>query len=150
MKRSLLFLGISLVLGVGFVILTTQPAEAVRTYRDADLSGSYYFVNMEIRQEWVGGVLVDESCSGFGRITFDGAGKATSIGTRRCSKSGTFINDSNTYTYAVDPDGSFLLLEDGYTDPTHCQITNKGGIILCDGVPRNAGIYSWIGIGVKE
>ena len=59
MKRSLLFLGISLVLGVGFVILTTQPAEAVRTYRDADLSGSYYFVNMEIRQEWVEGVLVD-------------------------------------------------------------------------------------------
>lgn len=150
MKRSLLFLTIFLVLGVGFVMLTNEPAEAVRTYSIRDLSGSYFFVNMEIRQELVEGVLVDESCSAFGRITFDGAGKATIIGTRRCSKSGTFINEFNTYTYDVDPDGSFLLLEDGYTDPTHCQITNKGGIILCDGVPRNVGIYSWIGIGVKE
>ncbi len=150
MNRSLLFLAILFVLGVGFVILTSEPAEAVKTYSIADLSGSYFFVNMETREEEVGGSIVPDRCSGFGTITFDGAGNATLIGTRRCSVSGTFANDASNFTYTVSPEGGVLLTEEDYTDSTHCQIVNKGGMLLCDGVYRNESIYSWIAIGVKE
>jgi hypothetical protein len=47
--------------------------------------------------------------------------------------------EPNTFTYTVDPAGSVTLIEaDGYT--THCQLAQRGALLLCDGTGGLGGV----------
>jgi hypothetical protein len=151
MKRLLLTLVAFAGLTAGLLIAAHNPAEAGRTYDLRDLRGTYYFVVTEIRFEHLPGIPdpVMDYCTGYGTITFDGAGGAAiSSGTRRCSATGT-VTDSGNFTYTVNSDGSFLLTEVGFADPSHGQILDNGNMILVDGTLRNPDILLWQGVGVK-
>jgi len=132
-----------------FVILTSEPAEAVKKYSIADLSGSYFYVIWKYERKRSEALPLWTVV-----VALEGSPLTALEGYQY--RDAKMLRDRNGYRRCwylhipVSPEGSVLLTEDGYTDPTHCQIVNKGGHILCDSVYRNLGIYSTIGIGVKE
>lgn len=118
-----------------------------KNYDEGDLDGEYYYVYMQQRVE--GGVL--EHCSGYGTLEFYGDGTAALVAPAfdRCDGV-TDPAEPHGFTYTVDADGGFVLEEDGGGELTHCQILDKGRIILCDGAPRGPETYSWIAIGIQR
>lgn len=138
---------ITFVVTVVLVFLVTGlPAHADKTYSEKDLKGTYYFNMVQIRQDET--IEVDY-CDSYGTMTFDGAGGATSSGTRKCSVTGS-VTDSNDFTYTVSTTGVVLITEVGFTDPTRAQIVDKGRMLLVDGTTRDPLIYVSHGLGVKQ
>ena len=129
------------------LIVSSISVQAVSTFDERDLDGTYYFVTTEIRDEGSG---IIEHCSGNGTVTFDGAGGAIITEVKRCEGL-TESFDPFDVTYTVSPEGEVLLREVDLSGPTHCQILNKGRILLCDGSTRDIPpIVSLTGILVKQ
>ena len=123
-----------------------QSADAGKTYNNAGLKGEYYYNLVQIRRDETPDV---DYCDEYGTITFDGAGSATGTGTRKCSVTGS-ATESGDFTYSVNPDGSVLITEVGFTDPTRGQLVDKGRMILIDGTTRDPLIYVMHGVAVKK
>jgi hypothetical protein len=94
------------IVGGGAVAALARPAMD-RPYSDRSLDGTYIGAFIEIRQD-PAGVGPFEFCDMSGTFTFDGAGTGTSSLVRKCSLSGTVI-DNDTLTYAVASDGAVTL-----------------------------------------
>lgn len=138
MKRFLLAL-IAFSLCAGMLVYTL-PVEAGKTYSNTDLDGTYYFVTTEVRDGDQPNSI--EHCSTYGTVNFDGAGIAYTNENFRChddssSSSVETGTRSTTFDYSVSSDGSFTMTNpDGET--THCQILNRGSLVLCDGTAADA------------
>ena len=131
----------------GIVLIAhSQYVYAAKTFSNADLKGEYYYNLVQIRQDETPDV---DYCDEFGTITFDGAGLATGTGTRKCSVTGP-ATESGDFTYSVNPDGSVLITEVGFTDPKRGQLVDKGRMVLIDGTTRDALIYVTHGVAVKK
>ena len=92
---------------VGGAVAALARPSMDRLYSDRSLDGTYIGAFIEIRQDPVGvGPL--EFCDMSGTMTFDGHGTGTSALVRKCSLSGTVV-DNDTLTYAVASDGAVTL-----------------------------------------
>lgn len=137
MKRLLLTL-IALSLSAGILLygLPVQAADCDTIYDNGCLNGTYYFVTTEVRDgDTAPGI---EHCSTYGTIIFDGTNKAKSTETYRChdDSAATPVEEGNRNTkfhYNVSPDGSFTMTTQPGGETTHCQILNRGSLVLCDG-----------------
>ena len=118
---------------VALALLVTLGARADKPLGLQSLTGTYHFAVIQIRQASPDAPLV--YCNEYGRIAFDGAGSAEFIddsGYGVCSNGENPVQPQ-TFTYTVDPAGSMMLTDeiDHYT--THCQIVDKGALLVCDG-----------------
>jgi hypothetical protein len=151
MKRSIII--------TAWMILSTMLMVAISgggialaggSYSSKDLIGTYHYVSTSVKQVR-GHTVVDgflRFCSSSGTITFDGKGTAWVVGTERCNADVEI--EKNLNHYAVHPDGSFEIWNVDYPeDVFHCQITNNGNTILCDGTIPNPEILTFQAIGVK-
>lgn len=111
-------------------------ASAARPMGVHSLVGTFHFTVIEIRVESFP-VPTTIYCNTYGRITFDGAGAAQILdgsGYGACSD-GENPFEPESMTYTVDPEGGVLLTDVDATAPytTHCQLLDKGTVLLCDG-----------------
>ncbi len=127
------------------VLITTGCAG--RTYSDSSLRADYHYSMVQLRLDETAPNI--DYCDEHGTITFDGAGSATGTGTRKCSITG-LATETGTFTYSVDPDGSFLITESGASESTHGQIVHGDKILLIDGSTRPPDILIMHGIAVKK
>ena len=133
-------------------VLGTVPALAKPSFADDDLKGEYLFVVVEVeRVQLPTGAYVPQHCVSAGTATFDGAGKMTLSGERRCNQtgSGSFSEDQ---VYEVKPDGSFLIYPPAMpSDPVHGQLVDHGRTLLLDGTLRmNPNLNAWWGTAMKR
>ncbi len=125
------FLGRLLALTAALVLVAAPAANADKKYGLASLSGEYHFTLVEIA------VTSDLPpltiyCNGYGRIVFDGAGGAEITSGYGLCSNGDEVVVPSTFTYSVAEDGEVMLTdEDG--SATHCQIADRGALLLCDG-----------------
>jgi len=129
---------------VALALVAAPNAGAGKGYSDASLSGAYHFTMVEV-------TITDDVpsrtiyCSGYGRIVFDGAGAAeVEDGIGRCFEAGVPVDISpytETFTYSVDPDGE-VYMQDSGESWTHCQLADKGAMLLCDGTGGTYGAPS--------
>lgn len=151
MKRTMVILGtVAAIAVVAGLLATSHPAEAKKTFSDRDLDGTYLWVNLEIRTESTGSGPVMDYCSGFGTMEFYGDGTAHSNGTHRCKESGV-SSQTEPMSYAMSPDGTFLIWEDdspAYT--THCRLVDNGRMVICDGTSSNPEIHAVQAVAVKQ
>lgn len=135
MKRFLLAL-IALSAGILLYGQPVQAADCDTIYDNGCLDGTYYFVTTEVRDgETAPGI---QHCSTYGTIDFDGKNKAKTNETYRChDDSAAPPVDAGTrntnFFYNVSPDGSFTMTTHPGGETTHCQILNRGSLVLCDG-----------------
>ena len=136
------------------VLLTNSPAEAKKPLDNGDLTGTYAWVNSEIRLD---GGTAPVYCNAFGTIEFFGDGTASNDSTNRCTSAedtdppDIFVIDGRAFLYDVEPDGNFLLWEEGSSgSPTHCRLVDKGAMILCDGTASQPEILSMTAVAVKQ
>jgi hypothetical protein len=144
MKTFLLF-------GAAALLLTTfsVPVQADKTYSEKDLDGVYVYNLVEIRQE--GPTFEIDYCDGYGTVTFNGDGTGSNTGTRKCSVTGYFENETSDFTYEVSPDGVLLITEVGQTSPTRVQLVDKGRMGLIDSTTRDETyIYVQHGVAVEK
>jgi hypothetical protein len=149
MKRFILLVAVTVLAVLAFC---TAAGAAGRTYDNGDLRGTYYFVTMQVRMTYPPGgtEAVAEHCSGYGTVTFDGIGSVVISSTDRCSISGT-STETNTQSYAVNPDGSFIVRN--LSDPAygaHCQLLEHGRTALCDGTTSEPSALSFHVVAVKQ
>lgn len=121
------------VLGVAVLLAFALPQAGVgKGYDAGSLSGTYAFTMIEIA------VTSDVPsltiyCNGYGRIVFDGAGSAElTSGFGTCSNGDNNIHVPSYFTYTVSADGEVLLTDED-ASTTHCQLADKGAMLLCDG-----------------
>ena len=132
--------------------LAAAPAGAAPGFGDEDLKGEYLFTVLEVNlHQLPGGPLVTNHCVIAGIVVFDGAGRMTLDGAKRCSRSGNETLQATQF-YVVNADGSFRISESAdMSDPVHGQIVDKGRSLLLDGTTRTLPeILSWSGIGMKR
>lgn len=149
MKRIILLLVMTAMV---VLVFCTAAGAAGRTYDNADLRGTYYFVSTQERMQYPpgGGEKVVEYCSGYGTATFDGSWKVVIASTDRCSIYGT-LTDNVTQNYAVNADGSFLVSDPANPlNTTHCRMVDHGRTLLCDGTASLPDVLSFHVVAVKE
>ena len=115
-------------------------------FGNGDLNGSYHFNLVEVRNS--PGSL--EHCDEWGTITFDGAGSATGSSTRRCNGTLDSDSESGSFTYNVNPDGTFTITAVGETESDHGQIVHRGNLILLDGTTRTGNVWVHNGFAAKR
>ena len=136
------------------IALASSGVRADRPFDERSLEGPYHFATAEIRE--TGAQLV--FCNAYGIIEFDGAGGAeilAGVGYGTCSDGSNPV-EPNTFLYQVFPDGSLTITEQGTSNDytTHCQIVDKGKLVLCDGTGGIGGTLPsdqrlWITTGAK-
>lgn len=153
-RRNLFTAACLLAIGLlALALLPARSASAGKPFGLSSLDGAYHFTNSEIRDE--AGTLI--YCDAFGMVVFDGAGRADireAWGYGVCNPGGGTPVEDGCFDYVVFPDGSFVMTERALDlatgacteepDPaeryvTHCQILDKGDLILCDGSGGAAG-----------
>jgi len=157
MRRFLvLVFALAVVAVAATLVLTNSPAEARKPFDDGDLNGSYAWVNSEISLREEASVVVTYYCNAFGTIEFFGDGTALNDSTNRCTYEGNpdvpvpFVIHDRLFLYSMEPDGSFLLWEDGGSGATHCRLVDKGAMILCDGTASEPDILSMSAVAVRQ
>ena len=152
MQRIITIFTSSIVIGLILSLAGPMTVVAGGTFDARDLDGTYYYVTTQVREETLPGDT-DPSvvyCSGYGTLTFDGVGNANGMGTDRCSLLGLSTEALN-FTYVVDPDGSVIVTNtNNQMDTTHCQIVNKGRMLMCDGTEDNLYSLSFHAVGVRQ
>jgi hypothetical protein len=157
MKRALvLVLALAFVVVAATLVFTNSPAEAKKPFDNGDLDGSYAWVNTEIslRGDSPGVVTY---CNAFGTIEFFGDGTASNDSTNRCTTAehpedlDLFTFYDRPFLYSMEPDGNFLLWEDGGSgSQTHCRLVDKGAMIICDGTSSQPDILSMSAVAVRQ
>ncbi len=112
------------------VLVAAPAALAKKPFNDASLEGEYHFTLIEI-------AVTEESltiyCNGYGRVVFDGAGAAEiTQGYGVCTDGDPAVAVPSFFTYSVAPDGAVEIIDEDGT-PNHCQLADKGALLLCDG-----------------
>ncbi len=116
-------------------LLVTLAASADKPFGLQSLTGTYHFAAVQIRQ---GSLPGDPPmyCDEYGRLAFDGAGSAalvTDSGYGVCSNGENPFPGAVTFSYTVSASGSVVLTDESDDTTTHCQIVDKGALLLCDG-----------------
>ena len=114
-------------------LIAAPAVHAGKGYTLASLDGAYAFTFVEIA------VTTDVPpatiyCNGYGTIVFYGDGNAeVTDGYRFCPQEDVVPQVAvQDMTYTVDEDGTVYLTEVGATTAAHCQIADKGAMLLCD------------------
>ena len=108
--------------------------QAKNTYSDSDVSGTYYFTNIEVR--WIPSYdspnRMLNHCHVLGTAVSDGAGLVLTKSKNVCDITGTVEMD-DTIHYQVNPDGQMTFYSEASGNTTHGQIIEAGRMILLDG-----------------
>lgn len=153
MRRFTLMI-VSLIMFCGALTLFLPDALADKPYDESSLNGTYYYVFTQVRYEEPPPYTIFH-CSGFGTVTFDGDGGAVTNYNDQCESSQTlgeltFDTGEHESSYTVSSLGEVLIISSP-DDVTHCQILDRGNMILCDGTTRTSSDHiSFIAIGVKQ
>ncbi len=126
---------------IGFVVAGSAGCASAPSVR-----GSYTSNLVQINKEDEG----IDYCDAYGTVTFhrDGTGNGTE--TRKCTLSGSTTEDIGPFTYTVESDGTVLITEVGYPDPTHAKIVDRGRMLLIDGTTRSPKVWIMHGVAVKK
>ena len=147
LKTYYSFLSIRMALGILSLFAmgcSSMSSSGGGPFSNGDLNGSYHFNLVEVRN--TGGS--PEHCDEWGTITFDGVGSATGSSTRRCN--GTLDSGSGSFTYIVNPDGTFTLTAVGETESDHGQIVHRGNLLLLDSTTRTGNVWVHNGVAAKR
>lgn len=118
------------------VLVAAPAALAKKPYDDASLEGEWHFTLVEIAVTEEGLTIY---CNGYGRIVFDGAGAAEiTQGAGLCTDGDPAVVPSS-FTYSVEPDGAVEIVDEA-GGLNHCQLADKGLLLLCDGSGGPGGV----------
>jgi hypothetical protein len=145
MKTFLLF-------GATALLLTSfsLPVQADKAYSEKDLDGVYVYNLVEIRHDESDPTIIDY-CDQYGTVTFNGDGTGSNTGTRKCSATGNFYDETSAFTYTVTAEGVVEITEVNQPYPTRVQLVDKGRMGLIDSTTREEPhIFVQHGVAVEQ
>jgi hypothetical protein len=149
MKREVTASAVLVVLVLIGLLAAAIPAEAAKTYDEHSLNGTYYYTVVQVR-EAAPPASGTEYCSGWGTVDFHGDGTALIEGYDRCSVEGTNWN-SEAHAYSVSASGEvFIWRTADPSNVTHCQVLDKGKMLMCDGIDSTPDVLSYHAVAVRQ
>lgn len=130
------------------VMICSAPASADKPFDESSIVGTFAFTTIQVRNG-EGEEPPVVFCSGYGTITFDGSEEADIQGAERCSGEVDATPYSHAYRYFVEDEPFFSIEEpDGFL--THCQVLDRGDVIMCDGTSREDAMLAFHAVGFRQ
>jgi hypothetical protein len=130
------------------IVLWSLPAAADKPFDETALTGTYAFTTIQVREGEPPAEPKIVQCSGYGTITFFGDGTASMQGFERCAGDLEAKPYSGDMTYTTGPAPFFSIDEGPYS--THCQLLQRGEVMMCDGTQREPEMLAFHAVGFKQ